>query len=200
MNSKIFRCVLDIFTIGFKISPSVCSWIRIPSVLIHKMTMFLCGLIKKFHITLQKHFGHWATLQSKQSAACQPSCPVSISRHFQQQYANTHSALWSGNLLLTPNGIFLMTSCTWCLLLLSGFQQQTSLTVLLTSDLIRFLLCSGIAIENKASGNAQVSSVPCAYHARVNPTFNLHLILNTHFSHGLILAIYTSIGYSAVHP
>lgn len=38
--------------------------------------------------------------------ACQLPWPVSVSRHFQHQSATTHSALCTGNFLLTRNGIF----------------------------------------------------------------------------------------------
>lgn len=91
----------------------------------------MCVWINSVSITFRKHITHWAELELKQCAACQLSCPVSVGRHFQQQYANTQSALCSGSLLLTPNGICLMISCTWWLLLLSEFQKRTSGIIIL---------------------------------------------------------------------
>lgn len=83
-------------------------------------------------------------IQSKESAAYQVSQPVN-----QQTFppATCQHPLCTlcvqETVLVTPNGIFLMTSSTCCLLLLSAFQHCTSLTLRLTfAPNITFLLCS----------------------------------------------------------
>lgn len=72
------------------------TWMRLLSTCIYKMTIFLCGLMKIFHLTFQ-HF--IIRLHSSQKSLQRINCHnLSISRHFHQRHANTHSALCSGNI------------------------------------------------------------------------------------------------------
>lgn len=97
---------------------SSCSWIK---TLIYDI--YVC-FDKNFHITSQKQFPSLG--YSPVKTICSMSCPVSISRHFQQHpfctlfrkhYTNSKWNLLNDFLYLMP------------VILLSGFQQRTRLTL-----------------------------------------------------------------------
>lgn len=161
-------------------------WISLPhdSGSLSLMFLFLTRPHKHGSIkTFQKNV--WSLGYTPVKTGSSSSWPVSVSRHFQQQYANTHSALCSGNLF---------TNSKWNLLNDFLYLMPTTAIWIPAHDLFdcnpkpfdldsAFLLFSWIAtrITSMPTRSQQLGALTLVRGSE--PSFDLGLILHARFSH-----------------